>query len=461
MRVITIFISLGLVLLIDTLMAQSADSINGKNISSLKEFVQRGHWTFNTRTFAMGTENRDYLTNYFAIASGAGIGYTSPRWKGFTTGFSGHFMFRVFDHNLEKIDPYTDAGSRYEMTLFDMENPENSSDLDRLEELYISYVNSGFNITYGRQIISTPFLNEQDNRMRPNLFSGLRAMWGKNQFLFESMWINGVSPRGTVRWYSMEESMGVYPFGRNIDGSASRYKGNVSSKGLFISGVKWENSDWTTRVYHYYAENVFHLLYSDLEYRMGNSTDHITTGIQGFRQYQSGNGGHEDADKKYMQNGESTFGIGGRAVLKRSQHKWSINTLYIHDSGRYLFPREWGREQFWAGLPRERFEGNGGLWTVSGQWIYDWKNRHMNTFLGAAIVKTNNPEPALLNKYGTPSYYHIAGRISYHFTGRLDGLSMESLIVYKGNLDSENISDQLTINRLDLWNYSYIFNFKF
>ena len=85
----------------------------------------------------------------------------------------------------------------------------------------------------------------------------------------------------------------------------------------------------------------------------------------------------------------------------------------------------------------------------------------MNAFFGASIVKTTNPESAALNKYGTPSFFHITGRISYHFTGSLEGMSIESLIIYKGNMETERNSDQLTINRLDLWNYSYIFNFKF
>ena len=71
------------------------------------------------------------------------------------------------------IDPYTQTVSRYETSLFDLENLANKHDLDRLEELYLKYNFKKSHIALGKQLINTPFINLQDGRMRPTEVGGL------------------------------------------------------------------------------------------------------------------------------------------------------------------------------------------------------------------------------------------------------------------------------------------------
>ncbi|HMQ05784.1 MAG TPA: OprD family outer membrane porin [Saprospiraceae bacterium] len=441
---------------------QNQDSLlSDRKFSGFHEFLKEGEWSFHTRTMAMTTINRKPLLQYSALATGAGMGYSSPAWNGLYFGVSGYFIFKLMDQNLGIQDPLTGVSSRYEATLFDMENPENAKDLDRLEELYAGYRSSKFRLTIGRQILSTPFLNSQDNRMRPNLFSGLSTRWYAGHWELDISWITGVSPRGTVRWYSMESSLGVYPFGRNTDGTVSLYKNNIDSKGLGIASLQRKSENWNTQWFYYYAHNLFHLTYADISKSIPLSHNKISAGLQVFGQWQSGSGGHHDSAYKYIQEGEKTWGVGGRIMVENMCHQWSINGLYIHDRGRFLFPREWGRERFWISLPRERMEGNGGLWALTTQWSQTLLHQNMNVVLGSGVAKTHDFQNASLNKYGMPSWFHLASHITYELKGAFEGVQFESLLVYKRNLEKQSVPNEFAINRIDLWHFSFIFDYQF
>lgn len=169
----------------------------------LHTFLKRGEFELHLRSYFMSTLNEGSLTDYRTLATGAGIGYYSPAYKNFRVGMSGFFILRIYEHNLEKIDTATGAMNRYETALYDTHHPENGIDLDRLEELFIEYKKNRWQLTLGRQKIHSPFLNEQDNRMRPNLFSGLSGHYRVGKWEATGAWITGVTPRGTIDWYSV------------------------------------------------------------------------------------------------------------------------------------------------------------------------------------------------------------------------------------------------------------------
>jgi hypothetical protein len=429
---------------------------------STSGFFESGHFHFHSRTYLMGTYNRDELSDYGAWAAGAGLGYVSPEWKHFSFGFSGFFIFKLWEHNLNTKDPLTGGTNRYEVALFDMEDPENSTDLDRLEELFIKYRRGSWSFIAGRQHIETPFLNGQDNRMRPNIFSGLWTEWEVENVKWEAGWLNSVSPRGTVDWFGLEESLGVYSFGKNVDGSASQYKGNSRTAGVFILGGHYERPSWKFHTYHYYTENIFHLSYGDAlyKYKRGKESEWFI-GTQWLYQQQVQEGGQPDPQKSYIQEGEYTWGSGATIGSRQGRHRLSYNMLYLHDSGRFVFPREWGREKFWASLPRERFEGAGGLFAQSIKWEGEWLGESLHSMVGSGWVIRPDPQDAALNKYGQPSFYHIVAQVDYDFSFPLAGLKFSGLLVYKGNAEGQPIPDLIALNRVDLWHYSVIIDYLF
>ena len=89
--------------------------------------LESGSFEFHLRSYFMATVNQGDLTNYSTWGTGAGLGYFSPRWKGFGVGFSGFFVFRHFENNVTQLDPTTGVANRYEATLFDSHHLENKA----------------------------------------------------------------------------------------------------------------------------------------------------------------------------------------------------------------------------------------------------------------------------------------------------------------------------------------------
>ncbi|HSJ68816.1 MAG TPA: OprD family outer membrane porin [Anditalea sp.] len=436
------------------------DSVRSNN--TLGEVLKSGDVDFHIRSFFMGTRNRGDLLNYSTMAVGAGIGYYSPSFKGFHVGFSGFFVFQLFEQNVRIADPTTGNINRYEILLYDMNDLENTRDLDRLEHLYLSYLNGGFQAVLGRQSVNSPLLNEQDNRMRPNTFSGLALRYKDDGWDLYSSWFHQVTMRGTVDWYRIEESFGVYPFGRSPFGEASLYKGNIESRGLGILGMKKSLDQFgSVEIWNYWAENVFNTSFIQSDGKINLGKTDLNWGIQGFYQTPTGSGGNETSHMAYIMPNEVTYGMGSRLQLNYQNQRISMNFLGISDKGRFLFPREWGRERFYASLPRERFEGNGGVIALTAK--YDWSpsGKSWKGSLGASSVHNPDIRNYHLNKYGVPSYYHFVAEADYKFNGYLKGLDMKFILVNKTAKNPHSVPDRFRINRVDLWNVNMVMDYRF
>ena len=141
--------------------------------TSLLHAFRNGTMHGHLRYFFMATDNTKTLSDYYANAVGGGIKFETAKVKGFQLGMSGFFTFNIGSSPLGDPDPETGAANRYEIGLFDQQDPYNTSDIDRLEELFIKYNFKKGTVTLGKQLINTPFINLQDGRMRPTAVSGI------------------------------------------------------------------------------------------------------------------------------------------------------------------------------------------------------------------------------------------------------------------------------------------------
>jgi hypothetical protein len=439
--------------------SEMQDSVKVRN--KLGDDLKKGEFDFHARSFFMGTINAGSLLNYSTLATGAGVGYTSPEWRGFQIRFNGFFTFQVFENNIRIPDPITGGVNRYELLLYDMNDLTNTNRLDRLEELYIAYRKNRIKFTFGRQKVSSPLLNEQDNRMRPNVFGGLSMVYSGVSTKWTAMWINSMTIRGTVDWYTVENSVGVYPFGRNPFGQPSNYKGKISSRGIGLLGVQHYKDGFTGQFWNYTAENMFNMSFAQADYNLNVGKTRFYGGLQGFYQFALNDGGNPDPDFTYMLPDERALGVGGKLGGFYNTHNVSLNYLWISDKGRFLFPREWGREILYASLPRERYEGAGDLTALILK--YDWVTPLPNVFtqFGAGMVNHSKMDNYSTNKYGLPSYYHFIGGIEYRFQEYLQGLNLNLLLVNKTAKNRSVLTDNQRINRVDMWNINLVMDYRF
>jgi hypothetical protein len=435
------------------------DSIQQKR--TFREWAQTGEFQFHWRTFYTGTVNQGDLTNYSALATGAGLGYKSPEYKGFSVAFSGFFVFQLHEHNINMADPITNGTNRYEITLFDMNDLDNKRDLDRLEDLYLRYSKKKFKLTFGRQKLNTPLLNEQDNRMRPNVFSALNLDYSWRNFEFQAATIHAMTIRGTVDWYSVQNSFGVYPFGRTAFGTSSDYKNNTKSHGIAVLGVKYHQKNVKAEMWNYFAENVFNLVFMQTEWQKPSKNGTLQLGLQGFWQRALDDGGNPDPHKAYILPETQVFAAGGKVQWSKNRHQISLNSMHISKGGRFQFPREWGREVFYASLPRERFEGNGGVSAFTFKYVYKLPKKQLKLDFGAGAVRLPDINATELNKYGMPSYYHFVFAADYSLSGYFEGLHLRILAVNKIAQKPSQIPDAFRINRVDMWHFNVVVDYWF
>jgi hypothetical protein len=429
-------------------------------LHAFKNGKVHGHF----RYFFMATDNASGLTDYFANAGGGGIHYQTAQFKGFQFGVSGFYVFNLYSSDLSLPDPSTNQMNRYEIGLFDIEDAHNKRDIDRLEELFLKYNFKKNHITVGRQMINTPFINLQDGRMRP---TGVEGVWiDSEQFKntrIQGGYLYAVSPRSTTKFYDVGESIGLYPSGVNADGSKAHYHGNLSSAGIFSLGATREMTSWLKlSAWDLFVENIFNsaLLEAEVTKRVKEHGKWYTAG-QFIRQDAVNDGGNIDPSKTYFEKGGKSMSFGFKTGLKNKHWDVSLNYNRITSHGRYLVPREWGRDPFFTFMPRERNEGFGNVHAFVARGSRNFEKIHLKTGLSAGYVRMPDVLDFRLNKYGVPSYAQVNLDVRYGFDNLFKGMEAQMLVVYKHGIGETYGNDRYVINKVNMLLWNFVINYHF
>lgn len=438
--------------------------VQTEDSTSLLSAFKKGHFNGHFRYYFMTTQNQKGLTDYYANAAGGGLRYETAKFHGFQFAVSGFYTFNVGSSDLGKADTTTGQYNRYEIALFDVEDPYNKKDNDRLEELFLKYNYKKSFVILGKQLINTPFINLQDGRMRP---TGVDGFWFElneiKKTKIEGGWLYSISPRGTTKWFDVGESIGVYPVGVNSSGTKSQYATNLESKGVFLLGTHFDiGKNLKLHGWDVFTENIFNtaMLQADFSFPV-NSKGNIFASAQVIRQDALNNGGNEDADKTYFEKGAKAMTFGAKAGWKNKQWEASINYNRITADGRYLMPREWGREPFFTFMPRERNEGFGDVHAIMGKVNYNMPKIRVKTSLSAGYYKLPDVKNYRLNKYGVPSYTQVNADVRYAFNKVLKGLEAQLLVVAKLKEGETYNNKKFEFNKVDMVLYNFVLNYHF
>ncbi|MFN3299689.1 MAG: OprD family outer membrane porin, partial [Sediminibacterium sp.] len=346
-----------------------------------------------------------------------------------------------------------------------IEDPQNTMDLDRLEEFYLKYNFKKSSVTLGRQLINTPFINLQDGRMRP---TGVEGVWAVINDIpktkIEGGLLYAISPRGTVKWYGVGESFGIYPSGVNTDGARSGYPGHIEASNLVQVGIHRELTKQTTlHAWNLTVPTVFNAALLQLDYTIpAHQNDHQFYGsLQVVKQHALKDGGNEDPSKRFIEKDNGSFSFGARAGYKTPVWDLSLNYNRITKEGRYLMPREWGRDPFFTFMPRERNEGFGDVHAVVAKAAYSIPQKRIKLNLAAGYFKLPDVNNTVLNKFGMPSYLQVNADIRYSFAGLFQGMDAQLLIVGKLNQGETYQLPKYEINKVNMLLYNFVLNYHF
>jgi hypothetical protein len=438
--------------------------VQTEDSTSLLSAFKRGHFSGNFRYYFMSTQNQKGLTDYYANAAGGGLQYETAKFHGFQFAISGFYTFNIGSSDLGKADSTTGQYNRYEIALFDVEDPYNKNDIDRLEELYLKYTYKKSSIAFGKLLINTPFINLQDGRMRP---TGVGGFWFELNEIkktnIEGGWLNTISPRGTTKWFDVGESIGVYPVGVNTTGIKSQYANNLESKGVFLIGIHIDVSkNLKLHGWDVFTENIFNTAMLQADFSMPvENTNRVFASAQVIRQDAVNSGGNEDADKTYFEKGGKAITFSANAGWQNKQWNASINYSRITADGRYLMPREWGREPLFTFIPRERNEGFGDVHAIMAKVNYNIPKVRVITSLAAGYYKLPDVKDYRLNKYGVPSYTQVNADVRYAFNKVLKGLEAQLLVAGKINNGETYDYKKFEFNKVNMVLYNFVLNYHF
>ncbi len=429
----------------------------------IKDGFLKAHWEAHSRTFLMQTINEGALKDDYALASGAGIGVLTKPIYGFQVGVSGFFIYNLYSSKIELPDSLTLSPNRYEVGLFDVENPGNKNDLDRLEELYLKYNFSKSAITLGKININTPFLNPQDGRMRPTIEEGVWLNINESKkFGINGGWFWKISPRSTVQWLSLANSMGVNPSGVNVDGTKSNYNEHINTSGMAIANIYFKpNDNLKINIWDGMLDNVMNTAMIEINTSQPlNDKTKLYESIMYIHQDAINDGGNSDFKKTYINKGAQSNVISAQVGIKNKKINTSINYTNITGDGRYLMPREWGKEPFYTFMPRERNEGFGDVHAFMIKTSLSAFHEKFKTGLGYGYFNLPDVKDYRLNKYGLPSYHQINYDASYTFNKFLKGLEMKILLAYKLKEGETYSNLKYIYNKVNMVNLNFILDFK-
>lgn len=442
------------------------DSLNSDTtVHNVRQFFSSGTFYGHGRHFFMSTIHPGHINDYYANAIGGASGYNSARVMGFSMGLKGQFSYNVWSNELSEVDENTGAHSRYELQLFDIEDPHNKNDLDRLEELYVDYLREGFYVKYGKMDITTPLVNPQDGRMKPYVLQGLYSRFKLAEKLFLSIGgFDKFSPRSTTHWHSAAESIGIYGNGFSTDGSKAEYRDHLETKGLLLTSLHYHNDHLRIGAWNYYIDNISNTVFGQVNYHHKITMGELRFGLQYLKQNVVGTGGAIDnaIEHKYVTSNDNISIVSTRITWALKQFSFGLNGLKTFGEGRFIFPREWGREQFFTTVSRGRIEGAGNVSVVMLKSRYKpIKHERFTVDFAGGYFSFPDIDNYALNKYAMPSHFQFNADIRYSFSHLLEGMEMRLLYIYKTTSDSKSFTDAELFNKSHYHQFNVITNILF
>jgi hypothetical protein len=426
-------------------------------LHDLKELFGLGTITGHVRNYFLNTINEGSLKDYYANAIGGAMRFRSHEFYGFEFGAAGIFTYRLFSNDLNEPDPIVGRVSKWEHELFDVLNLGNFNDLDRLEELYIRYNFNRGNVSFGKlEIEDTPLMNRSDGRMKPFAFKGFWLNYAPAEnHHFQGAWIDRISPRSTVEWFDFNEGIGLAFNGFQPDGTPADYYEHQESDGLAMLGYLGHFKDFNLELYQFYIHHLSYITWAGIEYHKKD----WNFGIQYSLQFADAFQRELDYEQRYVQPGERGQVLSG--MVRYHFGDWDLWGAYTHafDSGRFLFPRELGRDHFYTSIPRSRLDGFGDsdVFTVGAELHFG--GGHFTA--DAAYTRIFGPEVGSFefNKYSLDAYQQFNLNVDYAFRGFFEGLHMAILYVRKDNIN--NSDPNVIFNISNFHQLNFVTNFEF
>lgn len=440
------------------LVAFLAFLITAQSFSQEKEqafkYVPKAHF----RTFWMSTSYPSDFKNDFALGSSLNLGGELNYGDHLKIELGYRFFGNLWSSNLNGLDPLSGQSNRYEIGLFDILNPRDRF-FGKIETLSVSYSQNQWGLVAGRMGIDSDWVNLQDGRLAPTAVEGINFWYeSENQFKLEYWGIGKISVRGTSQWLSIGESIGVFPVGRDIQGNPSNYFGNTQSKWISIVELSksWEN--YTAKASMTTVQNISNSLWIKGEHRLTKNSKWLFGAQFGF-QHGVGEGGNTDLQLAYKNPEDRNYAVSFRVGYTTKRLKSNLNFTHLGGNGRWLSPREWGKDAWYTFIPRERNEGFSRLTAWTAYMEYKFPTLGLSSYVHVGVHLLQDIDLVEGNKYNFPSYRQMNFGIKYQPKG-FQRIDIHAIIMNKEALVKSYLNPNQRYNKVGMIHTNLILNWN-
>ncbi|RIW12921.1 hypothetical protein D0X99_17645 [Algoriphagus lacus] len=413
------------------------------------------------RTFWMNTNYPDQeLKEDYALGMSLNLGGILAYQKNWKFHFGYRTFANVASSEIWEPDPTTGQGNRYETGLFDLLDTKDRF-FGKLETFSFEYSDKKFGIKAGRMGINSDWINAQDGRLSPTAVEGVTAWFAPDKTWKFLVWgIGRMSIRGSSEWLSVGETVGIYPVGRTVSGKPAQYYGNTASDWLGIWEVDRKiGKDSKIHFSNTVAQNLFSTYWLAFEKNKIVKSGILTIGIQSGFQQGVGNGGDENPDLRYKESEDRNYALSGRIGWRNSKWITHLNYTHVGGEGRWLSPREWGKDAWYTFIPRERNEGFETVDALVGYGEYRFENIPLSVYGHFGIHWLSDPKYAAANKYNFPSYRQLNLGLKYQ-PKKIKNLDLHFILMSKQPLDTENLTPNQIYNKVEMLHFNGIINWR-
>ena len=291
----------------------------------------------------------------------------------------------------------------------------------------------------------------------------MQGLWGVGQLnaatTLQGGWLTHVAPRSTDSWYRLDEAVGRYSMGVAPDSSRANYLDRVGTHGLAVLGLRRTlGPHATVQAWQYFADHLLAASWLESTLTCPRPAGTWTASGRLLWQHSLTRNSEEPISQRYAEPGEQARTLSARLAYQHRAWHYSAQYTRITAHGRYLFPREWGREPFYTTLPRERIEGAGDVHALGAS--VAWQRPHAPR-LEAGYGYHNLSREARLNKYSLPDFHQLNLTVTHAFTGAAEGLRLRTLHAAKWGANRAAYLPARAINKVDLHHLTVALDYEF
>jgi hypothetical protein len=187
--------------------------------------------------------------------------------------------------------------------------------------------------------------------------------------------------------------------------------------------------------------------------------DKILLGLQAGFQHGIGEGGNPDPMLAYKVPNDQNWAFSGRIGYSNSNWTTHLNFTKVGGNGRWLSPREWGKDAWYTFIPRERNEGFEEVDAIVAYAEYRFPKNQFQIYAHVGFHWLSDIENAPANKYVFPSYRQINLGLKYK-PESIENLDFHVLLMNKEALAEQILTPNQRYNKVEMIHLNAIMNWR-